>query len=72
MDDQHSDAIVLPQRARLVRPWRCFGAVGAFYEIIGTGSARPGWDRVMSVRVVGSGEALDDRLGEVLADLRER
>ncbi len=72
MDDQHANAIVLPPPARLVGTWRRFGSAGPVYEIIGTGSALPGGDRVMRVRVVESGEELDYRLGEILDDPRER
>lgn len=55
----------------LVGTWRRFGSVGPVYEIIASGKALPGGDRIMLVRVVESGEELEHRLSEVLDDPKE-
>ena len=59
------------QLADLVGTWRRFGTIGPVYEIVGVGSRSSGADPVMRVRVVESGEELDYRLAEILADPRE-
>jgi hypothetical protein len=69
---QTADAIVLPQPAKLVGTWRRFGPVGPVYEIVGTGAALPGGDRLMRIRVVETGEEVDYRLTEILDDPLER
>jgi hypothetical protein len=56
----------------LLGTWRRFGAVGPAYQIIASGAAPPGGDRVMRARVVETGEELDDRLAELPDDPRER
>ena len=72
MQHANSDTLKVPQPANLIGTWRRFGAVGPVYEIIGSGTALPGGDRLMRVRVVESGEEVDYRLAEILDDPRER
>ena len=60
-----------PQPASIVGTWRRFGAVGPVYQVIGEGAELPNGDRLMRVRVVGTGEEVDYRLTKVLDDPRE-
>jgi hypothetical protein len=59
------------QLADLIGTWRRFGSVGPVYEITGFGNEPTGSDLLMRVRVVETGEELDYRLAEILADPRE-
>ncbi|MBV9758755.1 MAG: DUF5397 family protein [Alphaproteobacteria bacterium] len=60
------------QPQTLVGTWRRFGPVGPVYQIIATGDELPDGDRNMRVRVVETGEEVDYRLTDILADPRER
>jgi hypothetical protein len=68
--DTQSESIF--QLAKLVGTWRRFGVAGPVYEIISAGKELTGGERLMRVRVVESGEELDYRLAEILADPVER
>lgn len=62
---------MLPEPQSLVGTWQRYGPVGPVYEIIGVGKELPGHDRMMRVRVVEAGEAVDYRFTEILYDARE-
>jgi hypothetical protein len=55
----------------LIGTWRCFGAPGPVHGIIAAGKQLADGDRLMRVRVVGSGEELDYRLSDILDDPAE-
>jgi hypothetical protein len=56
----------------LAGTWRSFGSYGPVYEILAAGAALPDGDRLMRVRVVESGEELDYRLSQIVADPPQR
>jgi hypothetical protein len=62
---------LLPPPDRLIGSVRRFGPFGPLYEVIGLGRALPDGDHAMRVRVVETGEELDYRWSEILADPRE-
>ncbi len=56
---------------RLVGTWRRFGEIGPVYEIVETGPALAGGDRLMRVRLPESGEVVDYKLSQIIADPSE-
>ncbi len=58
------------QTQELVGTWRRFGSVGPVYEVIGFGKPKSG-AQTMRIRVVESGEEIDYKLSDLLADPRE-
>ena len=68
MADVQSEKAALLERLKLVGTWRRFGVFGPVYEIVGAGAALAGGDQHMRVRVVETGEELDYRVAEILAD----
>ena len=71
MDQPHHDLSKQPRLANLVGTWRRFGPAGPVYEIIKAGHELTCGDCFMRVRVIETGEELDDRLAEILDDLLE-
>lgn len=45
----------------LVGTWRHFGVARPVYEIVGVGREEPSGERIMRIRVVGSGEKAGHR-----------
>jgi hypothetical protein len=72
MADIQTEKATFLQPSKLVGTWRRFGVAGPVYEIVSTDRELAGGDRFMRIRVVESGEELDYRLAEVLADPVER
>ncbi|NOT39401.1 MAG: DUF5397 family protein [Alphaproteobacteria bacterium] len=59
-----------PQLRALIGTFRRFGTEGPVYEVIDVGSS-PSDETKMRVRVVESGEELDYRLSDIIADPKE-
>nr|WP_294549783.1 DUF5397 family protein [uncultured Rhodopila sp.] len=72
MSEAYSHRVLMLEPSNFVGTWRRFGMVGPVYEIISAGTALPDGDRLMRIRVVESGEELDYRVFEILADPVER
>jgi hypothetical protein len=51
----------------LLGTWRRFGSAGPVYEIIGAGKPNGG-HQTMRIRVIESGEEIDYRISDLLAD----
>ncbi|GJE59285.1 DUF5397 family protein [Methylobacterium trifolii] len=68
----HRESPAQPEPRSLVGTWRRFGEVGPAYEVVGISDASPKGDLLMRVRVLETGEELDYRLGDILADPTER
>jgi hypothetical protein len=56
----------------LIGTWRRFGVAGPVYEVIGGGTGASSPTPLMRVRVLESGEELDYKLADLLADPVER
>ena len=65
------EAVGAANLERLVGTWRRFGEVGPVYEVVRAGSPLADGDRLMRVRLAESGEEVDYKLSEILADPSE-
>ena len=56
----------------LLGTWRRFGVNGPVHQVVDLGRPLEGGDQVMRVKVVETGEELEDRFTNILDDPRER
>ncbi|AWB24696.1 hypothetical protein DA075_05260 [Methylobacterium currus] len=56
----------------LIGIWRRFGVTGPVYEIVRVGQTLDDDDGLMRVRLVETGEEVDDRFTDILDDPREQ
>ena len=66
-----AEAVSVVNPELFVGTWRRFGEIGPVYEIVRTGPVLASGDRLMRVRLAESGEEVDYKLSEIVADPSE-